>query len=215
MVLVRSNLTPRDREILDVLTRRVRVLSAAQVGRTWFADTSAPIGNALRRLRQLEQAGLVERFTVLAHPELELQRPLATWRPRQSPPDFARLSYRLVSRWREGVVDTPAVIASRAAGHWLGGSGGRRPRTGEASHDLSLSGVFLHWRAAHPGREASWISEAGLRRLGYGEGRRLPDAMIIDGEHRCVIELGGAYGSDKLQDFHQFCASQGLPYELW
>lgn len=210
-----SNLTARDRAILDTLTRRVRVLSMDQVARTWYAKTVRPIQNAVKRLRSLEVAGLVEQFSMPARPELVLGGPLLTWHPGGKRPDWERLSYRLTARWNKPAVPTPLIIATRSAGTWLGGFGGRRPRRSEVSHDLSFAGVYLHWLRCNPSQRDDWISEARLRHLGFGDQARLPDALVQRDGRRTVIELGGAYSADKLREFHGFCADRGLPYELW
>lgn len=215
MGLVRSDLTPRDRELLDTLTQRVRVLTRAQVARTWYAQTAAPERNADRRLRDLAARGLVERFVMSARPELILSQPLVCWVPGQPAPDFDRLAYRLEARWTAPAVPTHLVVASRAAGAWLGGSGGRRPRRSEVSHDIALAGLFLRRVAARPALRGLWLSEARLRCLGYGEQARLPDALIQNDQRCTAVELGGVYSAQKLAAFHEFCAGRDLGYELW
>ena len=215
MELARSNLTPRDRALLDALTQRVRALSVGQIARTWFSDTADPVRNAERRLRSLAAGGLVERLVMSARPELVLSRPLLCWAPRQPAPDFGRLAYQLESRWTAPAMPTRLVVASRAAGAWLGGSGGRRPRRSEVSHDLTLAGLYLRRLAEWPEIRELWLSEARLRRLGYGDDARLPDAMIRERDISTAIEVGGTYSAQKLVTFHEFCAGRELRYELW
>lgn len=211
----RFSLSPRDNEILDALSRRIRVLSIPQIARVWFGNTSDPHRQVRRRLITLEQAGLIKMQSVSARPELTLDRPLVTWTPGDPTPDHERIAYLLEARWREPAVLTNLVIATRGAGSARGGSGGRWPRRSEVSHDLTLAGLYLVWSVSPEARSGEWISEARLRQEGWGEADRLPDAMIdIEGRRR-VIELGGLYGAAKLQDFHWFCAERKLPYELW
>lgn len=211
----RTSVSVRDEEVLDCLTRRVRVLSIPQIARTWFGETSDPGRQARRRMAMLEQAGLIQGRTVSARPELTLSRPLVTWTPGEPTPDHDRMAYLLEARWREPAVLTDLVIATRGAGTARGGSGGRWPRRSEVSHDLTFAGLYLAWRTSAPAHSAEWISEARLRQEGWGEEDRLPDAMIERDGRRLVIELGGAYGAAKLRDFHRFCAERRLPYELW
>ena len=42
-VIAGCNLTPRDEDLLDTLTRRVRVLTLSQIARTWYATTTTPL----------------------------------------------------------------------------------------------------------------------------------------------------------------------------
>lgn len=210
-----ANLTDRDREILDTLALRVRVLSLDQIGRHWFAGTADPARNAKRRLQSLSAAGLVEVFSMPSRPEVRLDAPVARWERGDPPPDFTRLSTRLTRRWTESAVPTDLVIASKRGGGWMGGFGGRRPRRSEVGHDLSLGGVYLRWltHLRQPGEE--WVSEARLRKMGFGDDDRIPDALIQDGSRSTAIEVGGAYPAGKLADFHRFCEGRALTYELW
>ncbi|TWT44467.1 hypothetical protein RAS1_08820 [Phycisphaerae bacterium RAS1] len=210
----RANLTDRDRDLLDALTLRVRVLAVKQIAAEWFGRTAEPVKNARRRTNELARSGLVECFTAQVRPPLRLTQPIACWKPGDPPPRLAPLSGRLLKRWTAPVAATGLVVATRSAGRWMGGDGGRRPRRSEASHDLTVAAVYLNWRRRAP-KEAEWQSEARLRRLGFGDQTRLPDAMVeIDGV-RTVIEIGGAYSTEKLAEFHEFCWREGLPYEIW
>ncbi|RIK67132.1 MAG: hypothetical protein DCC65_07895 [Planctomycetota bacterium] len=215
MVRGSRSLSVRDRDILDALTLRVRVLSIPQIARIWFGTVTEPTRQATRRIEALAQAGLVEQASVPVRPELALERPLVKWSPGKTEPVFERLATILDARWRGPAKLMRLVIASRKAGHARGGSGGRWPRRSEVSHDVTLAGLYLAWRYGARESGAEWISEARLRQEGFGDRHRLPDAMIRAAADRRVIELGGAYGAAKLRDFHRFCAEQGLPYELW
>lgn len=210
----RANLTDRDRDILDALTLRVRVLAVEQIAAEWFGRTADPVKNARRRARELVQLGCVECFTAPVRPPLELTEPLVRWAPREPAPNMQRVSGRLLKRWTAPVAPALLVVATRTAGRWLGGEGGRRPRRSESSHDLTVAAVYLGWRSRAP-EAAEWISEARLRAQGFGDQIRLPDAMVqLDGV-RTVIEIGGAYSTEKLTEFHEFCWREGLPYEIW
>lgn len=209
------NLTSRDTELLQVLTLRIRILSLAQIGRVWWPDAATPAIAPMRRLQQLQADGYVELVSVMAHPETELSRPLVTWQPGLPPPDQGALAYRLRTRWNEPLVDTPCVIATAFAGRFFGGYGGRKPRRAETTHDLHLSAVFLQMQTNHPERAATWISEEG-RKKDLEHGEKLPDAIVTDGDHLTVIELGGkSYDRPKLEAFHDHCAGRNLAYEVW
>lgn len=207
-------LTERDRDLLETLTLRVRVLSLAQIGRVWWHDSLRPISLIRRRLTQLQDAGFVETFDLMAHPELPVSEALTKWTPGKPAPDFGALSWRLRSRWDQPQVNTRCVIATRLAGHFFGGYGGRKPRRAETSHDLHLSAVYLRIRAHEPDRAATWISEAARKKeAGFGE--KLPDGIVFDGQQKTAIEFGGAYDKPKLEAFHNFCQQQSLAYEIW
>jgi hypothetical protein len=107
------------------------------------------------------------------------------------------------------------VIATKASGVYYGGSGGRWPRPSEVSHDIAVAELYLLWLVASPTLAATWVSEAELRRRGFGDKTRLPDAMIDRDGTETVIEIGGSYSAAKLKEFHDWCGSEGLPYEIW
>jgi len=213
--LDKANLTRRDLEILDTLTLRVRVLSLPQVAATWFGEARDAHRAAERRLIALDRRGLILRFVMAARPPLELDRPLASWQVGQAPPEFSTLAAALARRWRQRACPVPCVIATRSAGTWLGGHGGRQPRRSEISHDLTLANVYLRWRCENPYAIGEWYSESRLSGLGFGKATRLPDALVRRDGQPWVVEVGGLYSADKLADFHAFCSVQGLPYELW
>lgn len=209
------NVTARDRDILAVLARDVRVASVAQIARTWFAESADPARSADRRLSDLAAAGMIERFVMLARPELDLRAPLIRWEVGDATPDFPRLASRLAARWKDPLIRTPLVIATRTGGVQFGGTGGRRPRLSEVSHDVSLTGVYLRHFVRSNGSPTLWYSEARLAGLGFGDCTRLPDAMVQEGATRTAIELGGAYSAVKLAAFHRFCERENMGYELW
>lgn len=215
MPIATCKLTDRDMEILELLTKRVRVLSLEQVAREWWARQARASENASRRLSTLEQGGLIHRFSGFAHPELPLEKPVATWSPGSPSPDFGNLSYRLRTRWTDPLRMTQAFIGTKLAAGQFGGNGGRVPRPSELSHDLHLAGVFFKLRRSDPAKSRTWLSEASQYAKGGGRDERLPDAVVGKGRHRTAIEFGGAYSKAKLIEFHEHCAASDLPYEIW
>lgn len=191
-------------DLLSTLTTRIRVLSLHQIARTW------PI--IIHRLSSLERSGLLFSFVAVAHPELRLERPVMRWERGDEWPDFSKASYALRSRWRLPGASTKCFIASRAAGRMFGGHGGRYPRESEETHDIHLSSIYLHYRAAFPSIADSWVSEARFKSERRQRRGRVPDAIVATNR---VVEFGGAYKKAKLLAFHKYCEAQGFDYEVW
>lgn len=206
------DLTDRDTELLRALTQRVRVFTLAQVARTWWPESQDGQGLARRRLRALEDGGLVTLTSLIAHPEIDLAGPLSSWQPGLPEPDFGPVARELARRWTEPERQTLCVVASEEAASVVGGSGGRTPRDSEATHDIHLAAVYLRMAEKLPTRASSWRAEASLAK---GQGVKVPDAMVRDGKYDTAIEFGGSYSAEKLASFHRYCHRKGLGYELW
>jgi hypothetical protein len=99
----------------------------------------------------------------------------------------------------------------------LGGRGGRPPRPTEWTHDLHLAEVYLRLRAVSPARARTWRHEdLESHATADRAGAKLPDAFVVDGQLPTAIELVGAsYSTEKLLEFHYYCAALGMGYELW
>jgi hypothetical protein len=199
--------------MLEVLSRRVRVLSLDQVAATWWSSTRNATANASRRLTVLEGRGLVRRVSAMSHELPELGEPLVTWRPGSATPDLPAVAYRLEQRWSSPVRPTVLVTATRAASSWLGGGGRRQSRESEISHDLGLAALYLRFRGEAPDRAATWVPE-DLFVPGELDGF-VPDAIVREGERPTLIEFAGAYKKERLQKLHASCEQAALPYELW
>src|SRR5689334_22129737 len=120
--------TARDEELLMVLNHRVRIATMDQAGRTWWPQSRNAKADAAARIRLLAKAGFVSTYQAVAHPELPLEHPVATWRPGEEAPELGAVSYRLKQRWREPPQLMTFVIASAKSRSVFGGHGGRRPR---------------------------------------------------------------------------------------
>lgn len=208
-------LTAKTGELLNVLTKRLRLLSIPQIARTWFTDTRDPPINALQTAKRLETRGLVRVLAVMAHPEIELVNPLFRWLPNSDaePPDFGRLAYRAQARWTRALARLSLVMATERANHLVGGRLGGRPlRSREVTHELHLGQLFLRLRDEAPATAESWQPEDQLFRERRGEGRKLPDAQVTVPEI-VAIEFAGAYAKSKIAKIHQDL--QHSRYELW
>ncbi|MBK8913001.1 MAG: hypothetical protein IPM64_00110 [Phycisphaerales bacterium] len=208
-------MTERDQEILEILTRRVRVLSLSQVAATWWPQTPNGQDLAKARLKELERLGLIRQLYLLARPEPPLNSPIVTWKPGAIEPSFGAVAYQLRSRWTRPARRVLSAIATERAGIRFAGTGGRTPRASEATHDLCLATVYLRLRTTDSRRARRWVSEAALYEQGEGRDDRLPDAVIVTRSGKTAIEFGGAYPPAKVAAFHAFCAQRGWGYELW
>jgi hypothetical protein len=209
-------LTGRDRQILDTLAVRVRFLSAEQIARTWWDGSSVTGGVAVERLRALARAGMIELRRMMLRPELPLSRPLAVWRPGDDPPDLGRVAGRAQRRWTEAPRATLAAMLSGPAAKALTGQRPRRPRAGEATHDLHVAAVYLWYRSRRPVEAATWTTEDGRAAKKTRAGQVVPDAAVRErGGGMRLVDFAGEYRRDKLERFHAYCSARELPYELW
>jgi hypothetical protein len=190
-------------------------MSVAQAARTWWAATKNPVQGAARRIGDLRSYRMVKRITVLARPELPIEKPLTIWAPGDPQPDFAALSYILINRFSETPVPTSCIIATAEAAHHYGGWGGRFPKNAECTHDLHLTAIYLHFLRFHPHLCTAWFSEEWLKRNRQETNEKRPDAIIREGSRSKIIEFGGEYSKQKLFEFHEHCAHRGMPYEIW
>jgi hypothetical protein len=211
-----SIMTDRRREILLALTHKIRLITPTQVARTWWTATASGLSSARRELSALKAAGFLRQSRVIAHPEIELAEPVATWTPGDPEPNPDRIAYRLQSRWTEPSRSAVVFFASRQAANHFGGAGGTLHRLHQVGHDLHLAAVYLRLHQVDPTTAAAWISEDRLPRP-ERPGEKLPDAVLKDPAGRIyrVIEFGGAYDARRVSKFHTFCAAHGYPYELW
>jgi hypothetical protein len=108
-------ITERDTEILEILTQKIRVLTCGQIARTFWPDTKSPEDGAKARLVLLAAADFVLLRRALAHPELHLVEPVASWRVGNVTPEFGPVSYKLQRRWSRPPVLTLIASATRRA----------------------------------------------------------------------------------------------------
>lgn len=209
-------LTERDRAILTALTRKVRLLTIAQIARTWWDGNADPERNAKRRLAELERSGLVRSISISAHPELPLPYPEFVWKPGEPEPEFAPLSYRLQSRWVLPASVVVAVVGTKLSANLFGGKITRLPREDEQNHDVHLGALYLRFLKLFPEQAEAWLSEELIRRTRpQRRGEKLPDALVELNGRKHVVEFGGAYSKDKLKRFHGFCRWKRYSYEIW
>lgn len=206
-------LDSRDSAILYTLTHKVRILSIPQIARTWWPQSHERA--AKRRLSELERAGLITCYTGVCHPELPVSEPVLRWSPGEPQPDLGQASYRLKSRWQHFPVLMTCISATKSAGHFMGGYGGRTSRESEQTHDIHLASVYLHFLRNRPKAAEHWVSEEEVRRSRQRRSEKVPDARVDAPGNGWIVEFGGAYSKEKLTHFHSYCSYKASAYEVW
>lgn len=206
--------TRRDMDIVETLTRRVRVLSLTQISAIWWAAAGSHRVTR-RHLRRLVSGNLIVRTTVNAVPVQSVDRPLFNWRQGKREPDPRRVSTDARRRWNQAPVPTEVYLASRRAANLFGSTAGHLPHVEQIDHDLLLAEVYVLYRRDRPAEVDFWIGEDTLPKAGYLI--KDPDAFLVsrEGVTTRVIESAGAYSPKQIESFHQHCLEQSLPYELW
>jgi hypothetical protein len=102
----------------------------------------------------------------------------------------------------------------------VGGVGGRLRQALQLQHDLGVAEIW-----ARRGQDAGprWLSEDAYRAHCQLERKsKVPDAVILDtrapdkhGALLRVIEFGGRYSRQRLENFHRFWSRRGVDYEIW
>jgi len=210
-------LTSRDIQMLESLSRAVRLYSVEQIERHWGKVAPTTADSLGRRLRQLQSGGWLRLHTVLARPLPPITTPLQVWFPGDPTPDIGSLSYQAKKRWKLAARGIRVVCASSKSTQAFSGKKARGIRQGfQLSHDLGTSAVYLLYLAQRPELAALWKGEGMIpeaRRTG-----KVPDAVIAstsDWPPDLFVEFAGAYNPERVQKFHGYCARHLIPYELW
>ncbi len=207
------SLTERDRRLIGLLAKRVRMLSVAQVAARFWGDSAERVRLARERLRRLQSAGLLDLVERPCRPMIEIGQPLIIWRAHRAAPDFAALARQLTGRWPDRIERLPCVTVTDEGARGVAGvRAATPPADSEVTHDLHVAEVYFRMLDELPARASTWTLET---RLPKGQGVKVPDAMVRDGLERTAIEFGGLYDRPKLEAFHEFCRSKGMGYELW
>ena len=209
-------LTERDERLIRALLGKIRLVTLAQLARSWWPESESGRTNAKRRVQDLMAHELLIRERVFARPLLALEAPLFRWKPGEPGPEFGQLSYQLQSRWTTGPRRTTVYLASRRAANIFGGTvPGRIKNPSQVTHDLHLSALFFKIIEEEPKLAQAWTGEDVIAPTRVHQ--KLPDAILFDGkgQPRLVMEFGGAYPADRVQAFHEDCQARALPYEIW
>lgn len=206
--------TARDLDIVETLTRRVRLLSIDQIARIWWSRAGS-LRVIRRRLRRLAAAGLIHRTIANVHPPLDVSRPLAQWKPGVDEPDSRHVSLQAKNRWQSASTPHELFFATKLAANLYGSTAGALPELNHRDHDLLLGQVYAVYRTTRPEEAQWWVGHDTLPKAGYRI--KNPDAFLVDsnGEATCIIESAGRCDSRQVESFHDHCVQCGLPYELW
>lgn len=210
-------LTSRDGELLDALSLRVRMLTLAQIARTWWSDSEYPQLAAHERLDRLVHAGWLYRTRGRAHCLAPFAAPHVVWSAGHWIPEFGPIAWRLRQRWSGPAVPVTIYLATARTARRFGGR--RRDRIArpfQIAHDLGTAEMFLAVRRHRPELMHRWIDEDRL--APYRRGQKLPDAVIAarpGADIELVLEFGAGYSKRRLAAFHADNESRGLPYEIW
>lgn len=212
-MLNRFSLSEQHLNLLDPLTKKVRVLSFPQIERTLFSGTSDAKESAKALTEQLEQAGYLVTYSAMVHPEIKLSGAICCYEPNGTVPDFKAVASVTRGRWKQSPVVTRVAYATKHAKQELGGYlGGKKPRPSETRHDIHVAQIYLNMQATDPARAVAWMHEEQLRDRPEFAGGSRPDALVASDEP-VVIEFGGAYPRKKLEAFH--AQQQQRRYEIW
>ena len=210
-------ITPRDRQVLDALCNRVRVLSLTQIACAWWSGVRDAERGAALRLSKLAEVDLVRCWSVLARPLPLIHGPELSWSPGEPDPDFGAVAWALQSRWTEGPGATPVYVGTKRSAGILGGRAVGQPKAPlQATHDLGVGEMFVRVLLDRPELLPRWVGEDVLKP--YRKNQKLPDAVIADGpaaNPELVLEFGGAYDKRRVTAFHRDCERRQVPYEVW
>lgn len=205
--------TPRDLDIVETLTRRVRLLSLAQIQAIWWNGTTST-RTVRRRLMKLVQADLLQQFIVNAE-ALIPTAPLLSWTPGMPTPDCVAVSRQAKTRWNQVATPHELYVASPRSANLYGSMAGQLPPLHHRDHDLLLGHVYVVYRTQRPDVAPLWVGEDSRPKAGFRV--KDPDAFLVSrgGQIQRVIESAGRYSSAQCRSFHEHCAARRLPYELW
>lgn len=201
-------------DVLDALTRRVRLMTIRQVSDIWWPQCAAQ-SETSRQLKRLRQASLIQRSVIVAHPRLAPRRPVVSWEPGGPTPDLAAATHRIRLRWNQTPEPIEVYWASEQAANLFGSAARSMAGPCHRDHELLLSDVFVFYRMREPQLARRWGGESIFPKAGFRI--KDPDAFLFDDDGNVcrVIESAGRYGLAQVRTFHRHCVENQLPYELW
>ena len=206
-------LTERDLDFLETLTCRVSMFTLRQIAGVWWPNERNP-NRVRRRLSRLAKAGWINRHVVNARAPLWPLCPLFGWRPGGEAPDANHIASAIRSRLLQAPRPTEIFVASPLAAN-LHGSIAPRLSPHRRDHQLRLAAVYVHYRTKLPDLDGLWSNQDS--RPSTADETSEFNALLTDKDGRPLraIQVAGRWAAVRILDFHDHCASAGLPYELW
>ena len=187
----------------DLGVLRIATYSVTQFDAT-FAAAILNVSSkaATRRLERLVDRRLLVRRNVLASPSPDVSTPLCLCRPGEELPSPGKISYQARTRWARIPVQVMRVYyASSTARALFGLEPVKPPLPIQATHDLGLSAVFLHYRSRWPRLVShGWMIE-GTYSKHRGKFEKVEDALIQrNGKVLLMVDFAGAYRPERVAE---------------
>ena len=147
--------TPRDLDIVETLTSRIRLLTLVLIKRIWWSGAASD-RTVLDRLGILVHGRLIHRAVVNLR-SFAVHKPIWAWRPGEREPDFERLSRRARERWPAVAEPTAVFWATKLAANLFGSTAGRLPDLDHRDHDVLLAQVYAWYRTERPDQAQRWL----------------------------------------------------------
>lgn len=203
-----------EEQIVRILADSVRVMTVAQVARTWWTDTRWGRDRASAAMTRLAAKGWLHVQHALSRPIQSFVSPLIDWRPGTRRPDFAAAARLLHQRAIVDARTVKVVFAATRAVRFFSSGPALPVKLTQMTHDLNVSELYLHYRRSGLADQC-WTSEARLGRDWPLKER--PDAVLRDEAGTIVraVEYGGDYTASRLAELHAGLSSINLSYEIW
>lgn len=192
-------------------------MTLTQIADHWWQKNQRRQNDARRRLSTLIRANFLIRRQVIAAPLPDMDKPVVRWSPQMPEPNAGAVAWQLKSRWTKPSRMVSAYLATGKATQIFGGQArGYLKQEYQATHDLGVSQMYLHYRTHLPELADAWIGEDTL--APFRRRQKLPDAVIAEAPSArpvVVLEFGGSYDKRRVEAFHLDCQQRGVPYEIW
>ncbi len=206
-------LSSADLRLLDAAVRRVAQFTCEFAKQFWGVSVIA----ARRRLQKLERVGLVEGRNVLVSQPPPVSKPLCIWKPGIATPHSGQVSYLARQRWKTQPVVVNRIYNATDLGRGLlGCSPIKSPKDIQATHDLGLADLYLHYLRRWPKLTAKcWLNESEYAHL-RGRCVKVEDAMLRRGDRTLLmIDYAGAYRPDRVEALLMHAQLHHVPIAIY
>ena len=210
-----DKLSALDREILITLTQRVPLLEVSQARLIWWRNHSSA-KPAATRLARLCQSGWLDHYHLdLRFPRLRYH-PEFTWMPGEAAPNIRQLRSFARQAEASGMVITGDVYAASAfTANAYGATHRGQIQADEFTQLLAWGQVYVRKSMKHPDAAKRWKAENIFEF--DAKTSRLPQhaSYGVDATFKTLICLLAHSSQKSLVAFHEQCAEQSRPYEMW